>query len=278
MSFREIVEADLSAVATLLAEGFPRRRRPYWRRGLDNMRALPPIPGYPRYGYLLEEDGEAQGVILLLTSRINDAPPRANLSSWYVREAYRAKAPILYRLATMQEGGLHVNLSPAEHVVPIARAFGFKPYTSGVCLIDARASLRPARGWRVARFRPARENNLPAPLAEVAARHLGYGCGAMLLENASTPHELVVYRLKFIKDLVPCAQLLHGTPDHVLAAAGPVMRHLIARGILLALVDVGEATKTYGLRCYPGRSLRYAKGGIPEIGDMLDSEYAIFGP
>lgn len=176
MSFREIVEEDLSAVVALLTEGFPRRRPAYWHRGLENMRALPPVPDYPRYGYLLEEDGAVQGVILLLSTRVNNGTIRANISSWYVRGAYRTKAPILYRLATTQEGGLHVNLSPADHVVPIAKAFGFKPYTSGVCLINARASLRPARGSRLRRYDPGwrvtcplqRLNSRPAISAMVA--------------------------------------------------------------------------------------------------------------
>jgi len=278
MSFREIGEEDLPEVVTLLAEGFPRRRPNYWRRGLANMRALPPVPGYPRHGYLLEEDGAVQGVILLLSTKINNAAPRANLSSWYVRDAYRTKAPILYQLATMQDHGLHVNLSPAAHVVPIAKAFGFKSYTSGVCLIDARASLRPARRWRLTRYRPVLAGTISAPMAEVAARHLGYGCSVLMLQNGVAPPELLIYRPKFIKGCIPCAQILHGSTDHVLAAAGPLMRHLLRRGILFALVDIGEATRTDGFPSYPGHCLRYSKGGAPEIGDLLDSEYAVFGP
>jgi hypothetical protein len=49
------------------------------------MRALPALPGYPRYGYLLDEDGAVQGLILLLSSRNAEGVPRANLTSWYAR-------------------------------------------------------------------------------------------------------------------------------------------------------------------------------------------------
>jgi hypothetical protein len=56
------------------------------------------------------------------------------------------------------------------------------------------------------------------------------------------------------------------------------MRHLIARGIFLALVDIDEATETVGFRRYPGHNVRYGKGGTPAIGDLLDSEFALFGP
>jgi hypothetical protein len=278
MSFREIVEQDQSDVVTLLTEGFPRRRPTYWQRGLENIRALPQVQGYPRYGYLLEEDGAAQGVILLLSTLTNNNAPRANVSAWYVRQGYRTKAPLLYKLATRQKSGLHVNISPAAHVVPIARAFGFKPYTNGLCLIDARASLRPAHGWRLTRYDPKSGGTLPGLTADVAARHHGYGCSVLLLENGTGPVELLTYRLKLIKGFIPCAQMLHGTPDHVLAAAGPLMRHLSGRGIFLALVDIDEATETSGFHRYPGRNLRYAKGGTPAIGDLVDSEYAVFGP
>jgi hypothetical protein len=278
MSIREITEDDLPAIVALLTEGFPRRRPGYWRRGLENMRHLPHIPGYPRYGYLLEENGAAQGVLLVLGSLINGTAARANASAWYVREDFRTKAGILYRSAITEADGLHVNFSPATHVVRITRAFGFRPYTEGVCLIDASAALRRSHGWRLTRYVPQLRGDLPALTADLAERHVRYGCTVLLLDNGTAPVELVVYRLKLIKGVIPCAQLLHGTPEHVLAACGPLMRHLLTRGLFLALVDIGETTKTFGFRRFPGRNVRYAKGGTPEIGDLLDSEYALFGP
>lgn len=278
-SYREIADDDLPAVVTLLTEGFPRRRSEYWRRGFENMRALPAVPNYPRYGYVLEADGQLQGAILLLTTQTGDGAPRSCVSSWYVRKPYRTKATILYKLATTHAAGLHVNLSPAAHVVPmITRAFGFWSYTSGVCLIDAGAALRSARGWRLSRFETGMTSDVPAHHVEVARRHLGFGCKALVLESPAAPPELVVYRLKLVKEFIPCAQLLHGTPDRVLAARGPLMRHLLGQGIVLAQVDIGESTATGGLRCYPERNVRYAKGGAPAIGDLLDSEFAVFGP
>jgi hypothetical protein len=276
MGIREIEDKDLPDVLALLVEGFPRRRPTYWQRGLQNMRLLPEVPGFPRYGYLLEENGAAEGLILLLSTRTDDASVRANNSCWYVREAHRAKAAILYKRATSGKG-VQVNYSPAEHVVPIAQACGFRPYSSGVCLIDGRAALRPAHGWRVTRYAPSRID-VPLSLIEIAERHLHYGCKVLVLENGTAPVELIVYRMKLIKGIVPCAQFLHGLPEHLLAASGPLMRHLVMRGILLALVDIEETTDTIGFRRYPGLNVRYAKGGTPAIGDLVDSEYAIFGP
>jgi hypothetical protein len=276
MGIREITEEDLPDVLALLAEGFPRRRPAYWRRGLQNMCLLPEVPGYPKYGYLLEESDTAEGVILLLSTLVNNTSVRSNNSCWYVREGYRAKAAILYKRATTGEG-VHVNFSPAEHVVPITLACGFRQYTSGVCLIDGSAALRPAQGWRVTRYTPDR-TDLTSLTVEIADRHVRYGCSVLLLENDNAPIELLVYRLKLIKGVIPCAQFLHGMPEHVLAASGPLMRHLLTRGILLALVDIDETTETVGFRSFPGHNVRYGKGGTPAIGDLLDSEFALFGP
>jgi hypothetical protein len=278
MAIREIAEEDLPAVVALLAEGFPSRRSVYWHRGFENMRALPALPGYPRYGYLLEEDGAAQGLILLLSSRNADGVPRANLTSWYVRVAYRPKAVFLYKLAIKQNGGLHLNLSPSAHVLPIVERFGFKPYTGGVCLLDARAALRPALGRRLTRYVPGRSFGLPAAAEKLAARHHGYGCTVLILHSGAGAPELIIYRVKWIKGLIPCAQMLLGAPGQVLSAAGPLMRHLLGRAIPLALVDIGEDTQSAGARRYPGRNVRYVKGPAPAVGDMMDSELALFGP
>ena len=63
---REIGEADLESVAGLLVRGFPHRSRDYWLVGL-NRQATRTVPqGYPRYGYLLEHEGNAVGVLLLI--------------------------------------------------------------------------------------------------------------------------------------------------------------------------------------------------------------------
>jgi DNA-binding CsgD family transcriptional regulator len=49
-------------------------------------------------------------------------------------------------------------------VLPIVERFGFKPFTGGVCLLDARAALRPARGWRLTCYEPGRGRGLSAAL------------------------------------------------------------------------------------------------------------------
>src|SRR5580692_8715771 len=95
---REISEADLDAVADLLTRGFAGRSREYWMQGLRRQAAREVPKGYPRFGYMLDGDGDAVGVLLLLyTSRIsgNEVTIHCNLSSWYVDPAFRNYAALL---------------------------------------------------------------------------------------------------------------------------------------------------------------------------------------
>jgi hypothetical protein len=278
MKIREIEEGDLAAVTALFAECFPRRRPSYWQRGFENVCLLPRIPGYPRYGCLLENDGMVQAVLLLLSAQFGDGRPRINFSTWCARPAYRPTATLLQARAMKQKAELYLNLSAAEHTVPILEVFGFKPYTAGVCLLDARAAALPDRGWRLTRYDPKKDDGLPAATAIIAARHHRYGCTVLVLDSGSGTAELLIYRRKRIKRILPCAQMLLGTPDRIQAAAGPLMRHLLSRGIPLALVDIIEDIHMVGARTYRGHNLRYAKGAAPAVGDMLDSEFALFGP
>ena len=56
---REISEADLDAVADLLTRGFVGRSRDYWMQGLRRQAAREVPEGYPRFGYMLDNDGRA---------------------------------------------------------------------------------------------------------------------------------------------------------------------------------------------------------------------------
>jgi hypothetical protein len=80
---RHIAAGDFEALADLLATGFPRRARSYWTQALYLLSQRPALQGYPRYGYMLECDGAAVGVMLLLFSKARHSQEvRCNGSSW----------------------------------------------------------------------------------------------------------------------------------------------------------------------------------------------------
>jgi hypothetical protein len=125
---REISETDLESVAALLTRGFVGRSRDYWMQGLRRQAARQVPNGYPRFGYLLDLDGAAVGVLLLLyTSRSDggDVAIQCNLSSWYVEPAFRNYAPMLTKIAQRHNEVTYLNISPATWTWPIIEAQGF---------------------------------------------------------------------------------------------------------------------------------------------------------
>ena len=95
VSYRQIGEADIPNIATLLVRGFPKRNREFWLRALGQLSRRQPPWGLPKYGYVLESDEQAVGVVLVISSasRTNNmVSARCNLSSWYVEPQYRSYA------------------------------------------------------------------------------------------------------------------------------------------------------------------------------------------
>jgi hypothetical protein len=132
---RLIDKADIGAVASLLARGFPVHDRGFWLDAFAQLTRHEPPAGLPKYGYLLESGGVVVGAILLICSTVKagDAViPRCNLSSWYVEPAFRAYAPMLIAHALRHKDATYLNVSPAPHTLPIIEAQGFSRYCDGI--------------------------------------------------------------------------------------------------------------------------------------------------
>ena len=71
VQLREIGEADVAEAGALLAEGFPQRPPAYWRAALDKLSRRPAVEGCTRYGYVIDIDGVLEGIILLLSARLD---------------------------------------------------------------------------------------------------------------------------------------------------------------------------------------------------------------
>jgi hypothetical protein len=91
--------------------------------------------GFPRYGYMLDQDGMPVGVLLLIYSSRDDGGRisiRCNLSSWYVEPAYRNYAPMLTTVAQRHKHVTYVNISPAHWTWRTIEAQGFQAYCGGL--------------------------------------------------------------------------------------------------------------------------------------------------
>lgn len=205
---------------------------------------------------------------------------RSNLSSWYVREPWRKYATFMLRAGLKVKGGCYTDLSPAPQVVQINAALGFVPYTGGSILLDPRAAL--GGGGRVEFWDGQSDAGLAAKLEpalkEVARRHIGYGCTALLLASPSGA-QLSLYRIKRLKRVIPAARFVYGEPVLLVASAGALMRALLARGIPLAQIDAPQGMQSRVGHLMPARDIRYVTGGKPPLaGDLLETEIAVFGP
>ena len=278
VAIREITDDDLEAVRKLLVEGFPLRSEHYWRKGLANLGSLPRVEGFPRYGYLVDADDAPQGLLLTITSDRRAEGVRTHFSSWYVRERYRHSALLLFRHALELRNTTFINPSPADHILPILKTFGFEPYTGGLVMLDLRIAMRrrSSRG-AVQRLGISDLADLSEPDGQIAEDHLRMGCHVLSLETGGRAG-LLIHRRKWIRRSLPSSQVIFADPELMLELATPVMRALASHGSLLALCDVGQAREPEIGRLFR-RGIRYFKGAeAPAVGDLSYSELAIFGP
>jgi hypothetical protein len=278
MAIREIADDDLGGVHRLLVEGFPFRSEKYWTKGLANLRSLPGVEGFPKYGYLVEADDAPQGLLLTITSDRGAHGVRTHFSSWYVREKYRHFALAVVRQALELQKTTFINPSPSDHVVRILEAFGFEPYTAGTVMLDLRTAMqRGAARGAVQRLGIGDLADLPEHERQIAEDHLRMGCDVLRLET-DVRAGLLIHRRKWVKRSLPSSQVILADPDLMLELAGPVMRALASRGSLLALCDVDQTQEPPIGRVFQ-RGVRYFKGAeAPPVGDLSYSELAVFGP
>jgi hypothetical protein len=279
---RQIEESDIEAVASLLAQGFPTRDRPFWLKAFGQLRRHATPPGLPKYGYLLESGGRAVGVVLLICSLIRagekDAP-RCNLSSWYVDPAFRAYAPMLVSQALRHKDITFVNVSPARHTWPILEAQGFSRFCDGI-FIAAPMLSGLFGGPKVKVFDGAREPpvSFDPRDQDILLQHAAHGCVSLWCATAERAYPFV-FRRRFVRGIVPYAQLIYcsDVADFV-RFAGPIGRLLARRGLVFVMIDASAPIPGL-VGWYSGSNMpKYFKGPQrPRLGDLAYTENAVMG-
>jgi hypothetical protein len=279
---RQINEADIGAVATLLARGFPARNRQFWLRAFAQLTRHEPPPGLPKYGYLLASDGIVVGAILLIcsTMRAGDAvSTRCNLSSWYVEPPFRAYAPMLVSQALRHENVTYMNVSSAPHTRPIIEAQGFSRYCDGIFI--AVPALRglfggPAVEVFEANRRPQVEFD---PFdQEVLSQHAAHGCISLWCATSERAYPFV-FRPRLVRGGIPCAQLIYcrDVGDFV-RFAGPIGRVLARHGRPFVIIDANAPIPGLLGWFSRGNMPKYFKGPQrPRLGDLAYTEHAVLG-
>jgi hypothetical protein len=284
---REIADTDIAAVVDLLTRGFVGRSRQYWLQGLHRQ-AVREVPnGYPRFGYMLDNDGRAVGVLLLLySSRIDGGKTtiQCNLSSWYVDPAFRNYAPLLTRIAQRHKDVTYLNISPATWTWPIIETQGFNSYCSG--LFFSIPALSRARSGTTTETISADTNaieGLPGAEVELLTRHARYGCLSLVCRTPSGgPFPFILLPMRIRRGWIapPAMQLVYCRDiAEFVECAGAIGRALIRHGKISVILDAnGPVAGLAGI--YSGaRGRKYFKGPHrPRLANLTDTELVLFGP
>jgi hypothetical protein len=278
---RQIDKADVGAVASLLARGFPARDRHFWLEALAQLTRHGPPPGLPQYGYLLESGGVIVGAIILICSALPDdgGAIRCNLSSWYVDPAFRAYAPMLVAQALRRKDVTYLNVSPAPHTRPIIEAQGFSRYCDGIFVAMPMLN-RLFGGSKVEVFDADRlpETRFDENDAQMLRAHAAYGCISLwcVAERRASP---LVFRARLARRFIPCAQLIYCRDiGDLVRYAGPVGRALARRDLPLMIIDANAPIPGLWGLYRSGRLAKYFKGPRrPRLGDLACSESALMG-
>jgi len=276
---REIGDADIPAVADLLARGFPDRPRQFWEQVFARLAAHPAPAELPRYGYLLDNGGAVVGAILLIFSKLGSGAGseiRCNVSSWFVEPAFRGYASLFVSKALSHGNVTYLNITPAPHTVPIVQAQGYSQYSRGIFV--ALPALQRGPDARV-----VAAGNRPNAAYEsfehdLLLQHAEYGCLSLWCTNGGRAHPFV-FRPRMLKGVIPFAQLVYcrDVGDFVLFA-GPIGRFLASRGRPLVLVDSNGPIPALTGKYFDAKMPKYFKGpNRPRLGDLAYTEAAMFG-
>jgi hypothetical protein len=284
---REITETDIDAVADLLTRGFYGRSRDYWMQGLRRQAARDVPAGYPRFGYMLDQEGLPVGVLLLLYSFRADGAETAiycNLSSWYVEPAFRNYAPMLTSIAQKNKEVTYINISPAHWTWPIIEAQGFKSYCSGLFFSVPLLS-RARRGMTVETVTPETRavEGLSVGEVDLLTRHTQYGCLSLVCRTAAgeaSPFILSPVRIRRGWIAPPAMQMIYcrDVADYI-RCAGAIGRLLLRHSKIAVLLDSnGRVPGLTGLYT-EARGRKYFKGPhTPHLADLTDTELVLYGP
>jgi hypothetical protein len=277
---RPLAASDFPEAAVLLHEGFPSRPLQFWQGALQrlqryggNAEADHPL------GYLMLDSGSAVGIALTpasLRRRADGSTLRVvNISSWYVRPAFRWRAGFMLRGILADPDAVYTDLTPTPEVQRLLPVVGMQPLNRGVAIHALPLlALQPARGGRVHELPDGQDWPHAGPSAAMLHAHRALGCLPLVLQAEGAAHLLVVQRTALRG--VPAAQLVYADSQALLLRhAGALARHLLARGLLLLLRSTCVAAHT-ATSVFRPRELWFARGGsFEDRTDIFGSELCV---
>ena len=279
---REIVNTDVTAVASLLAQGFRRSTIKDWLEIFDRLTRHRAPEGFPKFGYLMEREGTPVGAILTVSSTVqtgNANTIRCNLSSWYVSPPYQSYAHLFISRILKNKDVTFVNISAAPHTLPIIQAQGFSRYSNGQFF----ALAVPFTFWddesvTVVAAEKSHKSQFDAFEQDLLRDHAEYGCTSLWCATTEGDYPFV-FRSRLVRGFAPCAQLIYcRSIEEFVRFSKPIGRFLARRGTPFVMIDSnGRIPGLFGVYVN-GVLPRYYKGPAPpRLGDLAYTEAALFG-
>jgi hypothetical protein len=279
LRFRQIGETDFSAMSGLLARGFRKRNREFWRRAFEQLRGRQSPPSLPKYGYLIEHDGVPVGALLLICAELPGSEIRCNFSSWYVEPQFRAQASLLVSMALRRKDVTYVNVSPAQHTLPIIEAQGFSRYCDGVFMaIPLLTRPRVSERIKVLDALQSPEVAFDSSEHKLLLDHSSAGCTSVWCTTSQHAYPFV-FRRRLVEGAIPCLQLIYcrDVAEFVRLAA-PIGRFLASRGGFVVMVDANGPIPGLVGKFFRNKMPKYFKGRQrPRLGDLAYTEIAMLG-
>lgn len=268
-----------SEAMELLIEGFPERGRSFWEKGLERLFEWPGNrDGRRPPGYLWLDRNDLAGIVLTPAStRRGEGESRraiVNVSSWYIREPYRWKAPLMLRALFQDADAIFTDLTPTPDVQKMLPAFGFKPVSDGIEWIGTPLEVFRFSTGSLRRWQPGEPLAIGSPPDELITLHVKWGCTALVIEQCGE-NFLVVTKPMRIRGL-PGARVLFAGSRAALEASLPALsRYMLLRGFLILRVDARpEARRGRGFR---PDGIWFARGdAFEDRTDHFGSELALF--
>jgi hypothetical protein len=279
------MELDLDAVGDLLTRGFVHRPRDYWMRGLRRQSARDVPPNAPRFGYLMEHDGQVVGCLLLICGHrtIDGAiAETCNVSSWYVDPAFRNFAALFASMVQKRRDVTYFNITPVRPTWPILEAQGYVSYCRGLYF-----SL-PWLSWHDATMSIERVGAGTAPVHGLSAddaamlrRHAEYGHLSLICRGGGWTLPFIFFPLRKRRGIIPMpgVQLAYCPSIADFAAcAGALGRYLLLRGKPVVILDANGPLAGIPGHYSEAHGRKYFRGPHrPRLGDLSDTELAIYG-
>jgi hypothetical protein len=242
--------------------------------------------GYPRFGYMIDNNGVPAGVLLQIYSSRSDGVTtgiHCNLSSWYVEPAFRNYAPMLTKIAQKNKEVTYFNISPATWTWPIIEAQGFASYCSGL-FFSIPALTGVTKGMTVETVAPETQaiEGLPDAEVELLTRHARYGCLSLVCRAPSGAFPFILLPMRIRRGWIapPAMQLIYCRDiSGYVACAGAIGRALLRHGKLSVILDAnGKLPGLIGIYS-SARGRKYFKGQQPpRLADLTDTELVLYGP